>query len=72
MNELIRDTITPFFDKVIRKIDTLEDRITNINKKISHLDTVISNISFTSIPTTSILPDTINNSTITNNDHKHS
>ena len=43
MNELIRDTITPFFDKVLHKIDNLEDRIEILNKKISHLDTLISN-----------------------------
>lgn len=42
MNELIRDTITPFFDKVLRKIDHLEDRIEIINNKIDHLDKLIS------------------------------
>jgi len=51
MNELIRDTITPFFDKVLHKIDNLEDRIEILNKKISHLDTLISNISNISIIT---------------------
>jgi hypothetical protein len=57
MNELIRDNITPFFDKLLRKIDNLEDRIEILNKKISHLDTLISNmsnISMTTIPNTTI------------------
>ena len=50
MNELIRDTVTPFFEKIIRKIDHLEDRISILDKKISHLDTIISNISITTLP----------------------
>jgi hypothetical protein len=57
MNELIRDTITPFFDKVLYKIDNLEDRIEILNKKIFHLDTLISNmsnISINTIPNTTI------------------
>ena len=49
MNELIRDTVTPFFEKIIRKIDHLEDRISILDKKISHLDTIISNISITTL-----------------------
>ena len=62
MNELIRDTVTPFFEKIIRKIDHLEDRITILDKKISHLDNLISNISVT----------VISNSTLSSNDYKHS
>ena len=62
MNELIRDTVTPFFEKIIRKIDHLEDRITILDKKISHLDNLISNISVT----------VTSNSTLSSNDYKHS
>lgn len=62
MNELIRDTVTPFFEKIIRKIDHLEDRITILDKKISHLDNLISNISVT----------VTSNTTLSSNDYKHS
>ena len=34
MNELIRDAMTPYFEKIIRKIDILDDRISNIEKNI--------------------------------------
>lgn len=69
MNELIRDSITPFFDKLLRKIDTLEDRITNLDKKISHLDTVISNISDSGVQA-NIISEKIK--IINGNDYKHS
>ena len=62
MNELIRDTVTPFFEKIIRKIDHLEDRITILDKKISHLDNLISNISVT----------VTSNTILSSNDYKHS
>lgn len=38
MNELIRDVITPYFDKIIRKIELLDDRICNIDIRINKLE----------------------------------
>ena len=35
MNELIRDIIVPLFDKVFKKLDTLEENITKLDKKIT-------------------------------------
>ena len=35
MNELIRDVMTPYFDKIIRKIELLDDRISNIETRIA-------------------------------------
>ena len=37
MNELIRDTITPFFEKVFIKLTLLETRINTIEKKCDSL-----------------------------------
>jgi len=37
MNELIKDVITPYFDKVISKLSLLEIRINTIEKKCDSL-----------------------------------
>jgi hypothetical protein len=37
MNELIKDVITPYFDKVISKLSLLETRINTIEKKCDSL-----------------------------------
>ena len=41
MNELIREAITPFFDKLNKKIDTLENHLENLNKKINKIEAKI-------------------------------
>lgn len=52
MNELIRDVISPYFDKIIRKIDNLDDQINNVEKRINNVEKRIIQID-----------DTINNNT---------
>ena len=43
MNELIRDVMTPYFDKIIRKIELLDDRISNIETRIDVIHYKIDN-----------------------------
>ena len=38
MNELIRDAITPFFEKIIKKIDILESNLSTLNNKITNIE----------------------------------
>ena len=44
MNELIRDKITPFFEKVFIKLTLLETRINTIEKKCDSLYLTINDI----------------------------
>lgn len=44
MNELIRDNISPYFDKLFKKIDILEDRIITIDNRIDKIEKKIENI----------------------------
>jgi len=41
MNELIREAIIPFFDKLNKKIDTLENHLETLNKKLNKIEAKI-------------------------------
>jgi len=44
MECVVRNAVEPLFDKVIRKLAILEDRLDNIDQKINKLDKKINTI----------------------------
>ncbi len=38
MNELIRDVVSPLFDKVFKKLDIIDDNIAKLDQKINNLE----------------------------------
>lgn len=44
MNELIRDIVSPLFDKVLNKLTTIEENIAKLDKKLNNLEKQIKDI----------------------------
>ncbi len=47
MNELIRDVVSPLFDKVFKKLDIIDDNIAKLDKKLNNLETHIIKLEHT-------------------------